>query len=339
MASDHVAWGSGSGMMLREMPDFPAQPLSEPAQEAIDRTAASPDYRLLGDETAAEGVRRVARGRIESALIQLHRESRHDLASAVHEARKDVKKLRALLRLVRRELGRKRYRAENARYRDAGRLLASSRDAEVKLQTLTALRRHYGDELPSVVDLEIDLRAERQRLSGDGDDPELRARLEQAASAIEQGRAAIDEWLLEAKGWKLLGPGIERSHRCGRARLAAVRAEPTDEAIHEWRKAVKDLWYHQRLLRDSWPPVLAAAADEAHELSDLLGDHHDLSVLAATVRGRADDQRDRLLTLIGRRQDELLETALPLGARLYAEKPSRFAARLEAYWRAWRAGS
>jgi CHAD domain-containing protein len=322
--------------MIDQMPDFPAKPLSDGAQEAVERVGESPEYRLSRDESAPEGARRVAGGRVESALIQLRRESERDLPSAVHEARKDLKKLRSLLRLVRVEIGRKRYRAENKRYRDAGRLLASSRDAEVKLQTVTALRRRYGDEMPPAVDLEIDLRAERKRLAGDAQDPELRARLEQAAGAIEQGRAAIDDWRLETKGWKLLGPGIEHSHRRGRARLEAVREDPSDVAIHEWRKSVKDLWYQLRLLRESWPAVLGPTSDEAHELSDLLGDHHDLSVLAEAVRERDDDEQGRVLALIERRQEELLASALPLGARLYAETPSQFAARLEGYWRAWR---
>ena len=63
-----------------------------------------------------------------------------DLAASIHGARKDLKKLRALLRLVREELGTALFKVENHRYRDAGQLLAGSRDAEVKLQTLIALR-------------------------------------------------------------------------------------------------------------------------------------------------------------------------------------------------------
>ncbi len=192
-------------MRTGQMPDFPAQPLSETARDAVDRIGAPPEYRLRRDETAPEGVRRVAHGRVESALIQLRRESERDLPAAVHAARKDLKKLRSLLRLVRADLGRKRYRAENARYREAGRLLASSRDAEVKLQTLTALRRHYRDELPPVVDLEIDLRAERQRLSGDADDPE-------AACSARTGSGA-----------DRAGAGGDRRVAAGRQGLEAAR--------------------------------------------------------------------------------------------------------------------
>ena len=39
----------------------------------------------------------------------------------MHEARKDMKKLRALLRLARGELGGQTYERENARFRDAAR--------------------------------------------------------------------------------------------------------------------------------------------------------------------------------------------------------------------------
>ena len=61
--------------------------------------------------------------------------------------------------------------------------------------------------------------------------------------------------------------------------------------MHEWRKRVKDLWYHCLLLQDAWKPVMSALADEAHELSDRLGDDHDLAVLLewAHVHGSALD--------------------------------------------------
>ncbi len=81
------------------------------------------------------------------------------------------------------------------------------------------------------------------------------------------------------EGFDLMRPGLEREYRRGRGALRAVRKDPSAEAVHQWRKRVKDLWYHLRLLQGVWPATMGAAADEAHALSDLLGDHHDLSVL------------------------------------------------------------
>ncbi|MBA2240994.1 MAG: CHAD domain-containing protein, partial [Solirubrobacterales bacterium] len=95
-------------------------------------------YRFRSDEGLGEAARRVATGRVESALEQLRRTSASDdeaTAEAVHEARKDLKKTRSVLRLVREGLERERYREQNARLRDAGRGLAGARDAEVKLAT------------------------------------------------------------------------------------------------------------------------------------------------------------------------------------------------------------
>ncbi len=91
-------------------PDFPDKPLSAKAQRQLELATAR-RYRLHDDEDPAEGIRRVARGRIETAVEQLRHEAGEDLATAVHDTRKDMKKLRSLLRLVRDDLGGKRYRA------------------------------------------------------------------------------------------------------------------------------------------------------------------------------------------------------------------------------------
>ncbi len=64
-------------------------------------------YRLRADEALPDAVGRVARGRIDHALDELHGRSGSTPEEAVHEARKDMKKLRALLRLSRDELAEK----------------------------------------------------------------------------------------------------------------------------------------------------------------------------------------------------------------------------------------
>jgi CHAD domain-containing protein len=121
--------------------------------------------------------------------------------------------------------------------------------------------------------------------------------------------------------------------------MKRVASDPSDENVHDWRKRAKDLWYHVRLVRRAWPGLLKETADEAHELADLLGDHHDLAVLRDDVRedpaiAAASDELARLLDAIDERQGELLEKALGLGARLYAEKPKAYGIRLRKYWNA-----
>ncbi len=293
-------------------------------------------YRLSGDAQTSAELRRVAHGRIDAALERLRRDARTDVATAVHDARKDMKKLRSLLRLVRDGLGEQRYRAENDRYRDAARQLSPAREAEVNLSTLAALRERYADEAPAAETLRSALEQEHERLAVEG--AALDRRIEQATDAIAAGAAGIDAWPLDGDDFDLVAAGIERAYRRGRRGLRQVRDDPTAENVHDWRKRVKDLWYQLRLLQDAWPAVLRASAAEAHELADLLGDHHDLSVLVAKAHDEAPDDpgTTTLAALAGRRQAELLEAAFQLGDRLYAEKPDQFTRRLKCYWRAWR---
>jgi CHAD domain-containing protein len=320
-------------------PDFPDKPLSEDAQRRLGR-ATDRGYRLRDGETADEGLRRIAHGRIDAALEQLRRNADADLASAIHDARKDLKKLRSLLRLVRADIGKRQYRAENSRYRDAARLLAVARDAEVKLETLAALRERYPDEAPAADVLQRALEGERARVAGDAADPELRRRLDEAAETIAAGAAEVDDWMLGDDGFDLLRTGLERSYRRGRDGLRSLGDDPTDYELHEWRKRVKDLWYQLRLLRSVWPAALKGPVEAADELADLLGDHHDLALLIddTRVRGSGDLELAALTGLARRRQRELLDAALPIAERLYAEKPKRFVERIEAYWDAWRPG-
>ena len=49
----------------------------------------------------------------------------------MHETRKALKRLRALVRLLREELGEQAFERENAALRDVARRLAGARDAEV----------------------------------------------------------------------------------------------------------------------------------------------------------------------------------------------------------------
>ncbi|HEV7562505.1 MAG TPA: CHAD domain-containing protein [Solirubrobacterales bacterium] len=296
-------------------------------------------YRLKRKEGAADGLRRIARGRVEKALERLHKVEADELAEAVHGARKDLKKLRAVLRLLRGELGKKRFRAENKRYREAGRLLSASRDAEVKLETLRELEHHAGDQFPAGASLAWHeaLGADRDRIAG-GAEGETAAKIAAAVAAIEGAGGEIASWPLDTDSWQLIAPGLRRSYREGREALGRVRADGGAESVHEFRKRAKDLWYQLRLLHDAWPGPLEATAEAAHELADLLGDHHDLAVLAEDLGTRAGlvASRADFEKLIAARQGELLGAALGLGERLYAEKPKHFLRRLRGYWRPWR---
>lgn len=299
----------------------------------------SRSYRLKRKEGAAEGLRRIAAGRARKAVEALRGEGDEDPAEAIHSARKDLKKLRAVLRLSRKELGGDTYGAENRRYRDAGRMLSRSRDAEVKLETLGALRERFGSALPESTREAWARALERERDEIAGADSLGSPQVAAAAEAIEAGGDAVAEWPLEEESWDAIGPGLARSYRRGRQGLKRTIAEASAENVHEWRKRAKDLTYQLRIVRGAWPELLGETVEESHRLTDLLGEHHDLALLAEDLGQRRLGDRAEVADLIEHRQRELLAEALELGRRVYAEKPKAFERRIRSYWRAWRGGA
>ena len=293
-------------------------------------------YRLGRREPVGAGLVRILRGRADHAIEALREGAEQDPAAEIHTARKDVKKIRSVLRLLRDELGERSFRAENRRYRAAAAALSGSRDAEVKVATLEALAERFGPELPRASVWAWRRGLERERAAA-ADEAARSTSFAEAIAALTAGETTAAEWSLRGS-WKLVGPGLVRGYERGRKLLGQVAADPDPDLVHEWRKRTKDVWYDLRLVRRAWPEVLDPTVASAHRLADLLGDHHDLTVLAADLAGREEVGGKLPLTgLIERRQAELLEEALELGARLYAEKPGAFGRRMHAYWSAWRA--
>lgn len=299
-------------------------------------------YRLEADEKPAAGMRRIALERAERAAERLREAERvEDPSECIHAARKDLKKLRAAVRLLRRELGGDLYRAENERYREAGRLLSASRDAEAKLEALEGLRERFSGRLApaDASDWLDELRQERDlavAAARDGDADSIEAALE----AVEGWRARIEAWPLETDSWELVGPGIGRAYRRGRREMSRAAKDPSGANMHQWRKRAKDLWYHLRILRDARPKAFRDSLEQADELADALGDHHDLTVLRDDLLGRELPLADRpaLIAAIAERQEELAGTAFELGERLYARKPKAFRRKMRRGWKKWRKG-
>jgi CHAD domain-containing protein len=134
-----------------------------------------------------------------------------------------------------------------------------------------------------------------------------------------------------------MAKGIRRVYRRGRRGLKHVEESPTDENLHEWRKRVKYLWYHARILEATWPAMMGTLVSELDALGDLLGEDHDLADVRALLTRKPEaagspSEYELMLGLVSRRQEELRTAALPRGDRIYAEKPAAFVARLGAYW-------
>ncbi len=133
---------------------------------------------------------------------------------------------------------------------------------------------------------------------------------------------------------------METSLRIGAA-LAKVFEKPTPENFHAWRKKVKELWYHLRLLEPLNRVVLKKIAGNAKTLGELLGLEHDFAFLLArfdqegTEPGLGDECA-ALRKLIRKRSAKLKRDATELGRRFYAEPPKAFAKRISIFIKDWK---
>jgi CHAD domain-containing protein len=289
-------------------------------------------YRLALDEPVPDALRAVAVERLERAVERLRAEHEKDPVDAVHGARKDLKKARALLRLARPDLPSDIYQRENRVLRDIGRAMSAGRDADVMVETADALSERFGDEYPKRQFAALRRRLAAHARSGRGD-----VDVAPLATALEAAVERARDWPLDDCDARTLIAGERKIYRDGRRALAAIGRGAAGEQWHEWRKRAKDLWYHHRLLAKAWRAPMKAYADELDALGTLLGDDHDLATLTDTLAaGDAVSAPPSVDTrafarLIETRRGELQAEALALGRRIYAEKPKAHARRIGGY--------
>lgn len=285
-------------------------------------------------ESVQKGICRLVCKRIERALECLEAKDKPD---AVHGVRKEIKKMRSILRLVRVELGPRNYRRETDALREMASHLASARDAYVKLQAFEDLITHFHGQLakqPFIVTrkaLQENCRTEVKQFLEAGAAKTVRGLLQKMA------RRSAD-FKIKGRDWPAISPGIKWSYGCGRKAYQVAASDLTPENLHEWRKRVKDLWYHLRLLTPMWPEQVGAAAQTLGQLADYLGDDHDLVLLQEQIGKKnhiPPQEIEALNGLIDLRHKELRSAALATGARFYAEKPAIFCKRLGQYWKTW----
>ncbi len=327
------------------------------------RTARRRRDRQLGlrpGESLGTGLHRMVLAQADLAIEQLAGDERGVLSDeAVHETRKALKRLRALLRLLEGQLEDPELARERELLRKTAARLAGARDAEVMRDTLDGLCKRHAKELSG----RYDVLALRRRLALDYErvarrtigDPAVRMAALADLGAFRRRAAAWE--LPEEAGLELIEGGLRGIYRQGRRRFRRVRRGKGDQirAMHAWRKRVKDLRYAAETLERSdlrsrraragnkkrrararreaaWLHRLAVRADE---LGETLGEDHDLAVLAILIRredaggaGLRRSSRKRLLTLIEARRRKLRRRALRDGERLYGRRPGSLLARI-----------
>jgi len=293
-------------------------------------------YRLKEHEDLSAGTRRIALEQIDEALDHLQPTVRNK-DEAVHDARVCIKKVRALLRLMRESLGYETYKAEDTSYRDAARALSKVRDSAAMLEIFDKLIEHFSNQLSTGAFAGVRaplLHSQKLRQQ------DRKSAMAQVARSLLGGRERVQHWP-EVDPHQALAKGVKRVFKQGQTKFVAAYDQPSIETFHEWRKQVKHLLYQMQVLRPLWLTVMEALAAELKTLGKYLSEDHDLAILREKVLEQLDETDDRtdieaLVALLDQRRNELQVIARTLGARIYAEKPRAFVARNLAYWQSWR---
>lgn len=296
-------------------------------------------YRLKANESVENAVRRIAIEQINSAIEEID-DSDLDSEVTVHQVRKRCKKIRALLRLVRPAFE-STYQRENATFRDAARALSELRDAASRIECIDTLKEHSSSS-PKVEALDrvrTHLTAHREELYRGSD---VSKRLSEFRDEMTSARKRAGNWKLDLEDLDAVGGGLKKTYRRARKAMGEAEQTPTVENFHEWRKRVKYHRYHIRLLRSLWETVLQARREELHQLSDLLGDAHDLAVLRRwlvdhAAKVGASEELHYVLASADERRQILRAHAFPLGRRLFFDQPKQLRERARVYWTSWRA--
>lgn len=293
-------------------------------------------YHLRQKGSLGENIRRVCRKQIESA-IALAKGEKEARDTPVHDTRKHLKKARAAMRLVRKEIGRGLFRQQDHCLRDVGRLTSDIRDAEARLQTVRELkgitkrgsdRQYRHVETMLMMELENFVAAFAEWHT-------------QAIPLLERAGTAVDCWALDHFNFKQLRVAVQSSYKLARKALHRATENPTTRNFHKFRAKAKNLYYQLRILRPVNPVVLQTLSNDLRSLGALLGRAHDLSFLGDRLRvesGKSQWQREGhdLLAVLEVSQADLERGAAELAAHFFAERPHDFGARVATWLEEWR---
>lgn len=296
-------------------------------------------YRFVSDEPVISGINRIALEELDFAIAQLRGadESRRD--EGIHEARKCIKKLRGIVRLLMPGLGEAGTK-DNITLRDTGRALSTLRDAAALIETVETLSEQHPAD-PAMEQLAVVRSALRSRLEDTVRGEDCRTVIGGAVAALKTVKRRVTKWQFAPAGeFATLAPGLEGTYRRARKALKSAQAEQTPENLHTLRRRVKDSWYQVRLLDGALRETPEPRERSLGELQELLGDDHNLTVLKAALEAEPTAFGGKkavpvVLKMIARVRADLQSRALEAGSRIYAEKPPVHALKLSAAFEAW----
>jgi len=275
---------------------------------------------------------------IKRLLGALHDESARYITArsrqhiSVHEFRKNIKKIRAILRLVRSGTGKDSFRELNKKYSRIANQVALLRDDTSQIELLDKMHAEVNDPRVQYI-----LRKARRQLV-------KKRQLEFTVFYQAQHHTIIREAILEMKE-KALGIEIKgepegfilkdlhRTYRQCREEAQVPGLLYEAGSYHDWRKQEKYLMYQMMILRNIEPDYFREYIGELNKLSDYLGNLHDLDLFKQHIHEAkllvlSPEQKRIVLKHIYRKRSSLRKKIRLSAEKLFQEDSQDFAARV-----------
>jgi CHAD domain-containing protein len=275
-------------------------------------------------------IRRGLKRLVRKTLRRAGQDLRHDPKSAVHEVRKRVKQVRAIVKVLQ-QTDAGSLAKDARRLRAAGQRLSILRDADAVIATFDHLRTRFPTRLPehTYAIMRRQLVRAKARIMRDARAEQSQAHVAHTLHAVCR---SVKRWrvpAIEVLQWPAL---LKESYRASRTAMRRAQEETCPSELHRWRKRVKTLWYQLRVA-ELLAPGLRHEMRRFNQLQTWLGEDHDLYVMQETL---ADDgglhqvpaDVRTLAVMSSALQTALRRKSFTLGERLLADRPKAFARRM-----------
>ncbi|HEX9621564.1 MAG TPA: CHAD domain-containing protein [Polyangiaceae bacterium] len=280
-------------------------------------------YRLSSPNRVLGQVRDIAL-EIVATDVALVTKMKEEPDEGIHRFRRNVKRLRALIRLRRHaSVGSGSF--ENAVLRECSRMLAEARRALVMLETFESLALAPAERFEP-------MRRALARRHRDAVSAALAPAVSsELGSLLDSVKHHIEGWSEGELSNKELSSAFGQSYAAARRALKRAAKKPSSERLHDFRKRVKAHGDQLELLKPLLGDDPIFKAGKLSKLGDLLGEERDLQELRALLLevGPSVLGTEATLEIIAElqaRATPLAETALEVGERRFAERPRHFRA-------------
>jgi CHAD domain-containing protein len=292
--------------------------IAPPLLHSSDIGAPSVVFALSTSERPDDGFHRILAEQV--ALAGWHLQAIGDDDVHVHEVRKATKRMRAVLRMLRDEIGDAAYRRANVSLRDIASDLSEARSSVVQVSVLENLIAEGQVPTASVGGLHGDLCDRAAHASSLVDEElvgDLLRRLETAGASMSR--------LDIAKDGSVGSGGVRRTYRTGRRAMAHAYDGGSADEFHLWRKQVKYLRHQLEVVRNVGPYADAPMLPGLEAIGDALGSDNDLVDLARTVESTPPwPGRTAILASIRRQRDSLEADIHAVATPVYRATPRSF---------------